>query len=68
MNIVILLVSWDWDFKILVDFLIEQNRFKKILFPNKKFVSSLYKSISIKYKDYIFNIRNKIEYKKRWAS
>jgi hypothetical protein len=29
-------------FKILVDYLIEKNRFLKILFPNKNFASSLY--------------------------
>lgn len=33
----IVLVSGDGDYKILVDFLIEENKFKKILFPNKKF-------------------------------
>lgn len=64
----ILLISWDWDFKILVDFLIKQNKFKKILFPNKKFVSSLYKSVRLEFKDYLINIKQKIEYKKRWAS
>jgi len=64
----IVLVSWDWDFKILVNFLIEQNKFKKILFPSKKFTSSLYKSLSIKYKSYIIDAKKKIEYKKRWAS
>lgn len=42
----IVLVSGDGDYKMLVDFLIEQDRFEKILFPNKKFSSSLYKSIS----------------------
>ncbi len=64
----ILLVSWDWDFKILVDFLIEQNRFLKILFPNKKFTSSLYRPINIIYKDFLINLKQKIEYKKRRAS
>ncbi len=29
----IVLVSWDWDFKILVDYLIKKNRLEKILFP-----------------------------------
>jgi len=64
----ILLVSWDWDFKILVDYLIKKDRFLKILFPNKKFTSSMYKSIKIQYKDYIFNLKSKIQYKKREAS
>ena len=64
----ILLISWDWDFKILVDYLIKKERFEKILFPNKKFTSSLYKSTNIKFKDYLTNIKSKIEYKKREAS
>jgi len=38
----IILVSWDWDYIKLVKYLIKKNRFKKILFPNKKY-SSLYK-------------------------
>jgi len=41
----ILLVSGDGDYKMLVDFLIEENKFERILFPNKKFASSLYKSL-----------------------
>jgi uncharacterized LabA/DUF88 family protein len=59
----IVLVSGDGDYKMLVDFLIEENRFEKILFPNKKFASSLYKEIGAKYFDNLGNqdIRNKIE-------
>lgn len=45
----VVLVSGDGDYKMLVDFLIEKDRFKKILFPNRRFSSSLYKSISAKY-------------------
>jgi len=63
----IVLVSGDWDFKILVDFLIEQNRFKKILFPSKKYASSLYKDLTRNYFDFIINIKTKIEYKKKGA-
>jgi uncharacterized LabA/DUF88 family protein len=47
----IVLVSGDGDYKILVDFLIEENRFKKILFPNAKFASSLYKKIGSEFCD-----------------
>ncbi len=57
----ILLVSWDGDFKILVDYLIKKERFLKILFPNKKYASSLYKELGRKYFDYISNIKLKIE-------
>ena len=41
----IVLVSGDGDYKMLVYFLTEEDKFEKILFPNKKFVSSLYKKI-----------------------
>jgi len=54
----IVLVSGDGDYKMLVDFLIEENKFKKILFPNKKFASSLYKKITRVYYDYLVNIKH----------
>lgn len=47
----IILVSGDGDYRMLVDFLIEEDRFEKILFPNKQFASSLYKRITRKYFD-----------------
>jgi uncharacterized LabA/DUF88 family protein len=59
----IVLVSGDGDYRMLVDFLIEENRFKKVLFPNKKFASSLYKKITRIYFDYLVNIKHKIELK-----
>jgi len=46
----IVLVSGDGDYKMLVDFLIEENRFEKILFPDQKRASSLYKKIDLKYR------------------
>ena len=61
----ILLISGDGDFKILVDYLIQKNRFLKILLPNKKYASSLYREINIEYRDFIINAKEKIEYKKR---
>jgi uncharacterized LabA/DUF88 family protein len=45
----VVLVSGDGDYKLVVDFLIEENRFEKILFPYKKFASSLYKQLSNKF-------------------
>ena len=57
----IVLVSGDGDYKMLVDFLIEENRFKKILFPNKKYASSLYKKITRVFFDYLSNIKQHIE-------
>ena len=44
-----LLVSGDGDFKPLVEFLIQEGRFIKVLFPNGKFASSLYKKIRGRY-------------------
>lgn len=61
----IILVSGDGDYKKVVDYLIKKNRFKKILFPNTKFASSLYKDLGSEYFDYLdtSDIRAKIEYK-----
>ncbi|MBU2416040.1 NYN domain-containing protein, partial [Patescibacteria group bacterium] len=59
----IVLVSGDGDYKMLVDFLIEEKKFEKILFPNKQFASSLYKKITRVYFDYLVNIKHLIEYK-----
>jgi uncharacterized LabA/DUF88 family protein len=61
----ILLVSGDGDYKKLVDYLIKKSMFKKIIFPNRKFASSLYKKLGSEYFDYLGNvsIKEKIEYK-----
>lgn len=59
----IILVSGDGDYKKLVDYLIFKNKFLKILFPNKKFVSALYKGLSLEYFDYMEHIKKYIEYK-----
>ena len=45
----IVLISGDGDYKMLVDFLIAEERFEKILFPNSAYRSSLYKGISATY-------------------
>ncbi len=60
----ILLVSGDGDYKKLVDFLIKKGVFKKLLFPNKKFASSLYLKLGSEYFDYLESkdVRAKIEY------
>lgn len=59
----IILVSGDGDYKKLVDFLIEENRFEKILFPNRKFASSLYNDLGSEFFDYLENSKNKIKYR-----
>lgn len=56
----VVLVSGDGDYKMLVDFLISQGRFEKILFPNGRRRSSLYKSISRLYFADLYDARNKI--------
>ena len=53
----IILVSGDGDYKSLVDFLIEENKFEKILFPNRVGASSLYKKIARGYLDYLDNFK-----------
>ena len=66
----IILVSGDGDYKLLVDFLIEEDRFGKMLFPNKKFASSLYKKLGSHYFDYLdaSGIKNKIAKQKEKGS
>ncbi len=47
----VILVSGDGDYKLLVDFLIEEKRFAKILFPDRNRASSLYKKLGAPYFD-----------------
>lgn len=60
----IYLVSGDGDYKKMVDYLVKKNLFGKMLFPNTKFASSLYKKLGGEHFDYLDNpsIRSKIEY------
>jgi len=57
----VLLVSGDGDYKQLVDFLIKENRFKKILFPNKRYASSLYRKLHPMYYDSLIIAKDKIK-------
>ncbi len=59
----VILVSGDGDYKKLVDYLIKKGRFKKILFPNKKYSSSLYDELGSECFDYLENIKTHIEKK-----
>lgn len=45
----VVLISGDGDYRMLVDFLIEEGRFEKVLFPNRQYASSLYKKLGRKY-------------------
>lgn len=58
----VVLVSGDGDYKLVVDFLIEEKRFSKILFPDRDRASSLYKKIGATYFDALdmVGVRNKI--------
>ena len=60
----IVLVSGDWDYIKLVDYLIKKLLLKRIFFPNKNH-SSLYKKIGNKYYYYLKDAKKKLEYKKR---
>ncbi len=57
----VLLVSGDGDYKKLVNYLITKGKFEKILFPNKKFASSLYNVFGSERFDYLENIRTYID-------
>lgn len=57
----IVLVSGDGDYKKLVYYLVGKNKFCKILFPNKKFASSLYDALGSEYFDYLENIKTYID-------
>lgn len=61
----VVLVSGDGDYKMVVDFLIEEKRFEKILFPNRKYSSSLYKEIGAPYFAHLDDqgVKNKIEWR-----
>ncbi len=62
----IILVSGDWDYIKPVKYLIEKDKFKRILFPNKRF-SSLYKQLKEKYRMNLwdFRVKEMIKYKKK---
>lgn len=57
----IVLVSGDGDYKKLVSYLISKGKFRKILFPNKRFASSLYKEFGGESFDYLENLRTYIQ-------
>ncbi len=66
----VVLISGDGDYKMMVDYLIEKKVFLKLLAPNLKYSSSLYRNahnMDPQYFDYLDkpSIRNKIWYKKK---
>jgi len=63
----VVLVSGDGDYFKLVDYLIAKKRFVKLLAPSKHAISSLYRRIPDRYRDFLDNtsVQSKIAYKKR---
>lgn len=67
----VVLISNDGDYRQLVDFLIDENKFLKILHPSKAYASSLYKKLGSEYYDFLDrpDIKRRLEKnKKRKAS
>ncbi|GHU09928.1 hypothetical protein FACS189431_8620 [Alphaproteobacteria bacterium] len=62
----VFLISGDGDYYKLVQFLVEENKLGKILFPARKKASSLYRRLAPQFFDYLDNpaIKSKIIYKK----
>ncbi len=58
----VLIVSGDGDYKRLVDYLIEKDRFERILLPTRARASSLYKRMSTKYYAYVEDVAFKFKY------
>lgn len=63
----VVLVSGDGDYYKMVRYLISKDRFKKLLAPNKKSMSSLYRSITPQYSDFLDrpDIQKKIAFRKK---
>jgi uncharacterized LabA/DUF88 family protein len=63
----VLLISGDGDYWRVVDYLIGKKKFAKLLAPNKKSISSLYKRIPDSFRDFLdsSHIKSKIEYKNK---
>ncbi len=62
------LVTGDGDFFCLVDYLIKQNKFEKLLVPNQKKYSALLKSIPSENLAFVSDLESKISFKKKKTS
>ena len=62
----VVLVSGDGDYFKMVRYLVNKNRFRKLLSPNRHSTSSLYRVYTPKYVDFLDNegIKRKISYNK----
>jgi uncharacterized LabA/DUF88 family protein len=63
----VFIVSGDGDYKKMVDYLVKKRKFGKMLFPNRQFASSLYKSLGSEFYDYLENadVKAKISYQRK---
>lgn len=66
----VILISNDGDYRQLVDYLIENDKFLKILHPSKQYASSLYKKLGAEYYDYLdrADIKSRLVRNKRKVS
>jgi len=66
----IILVSGDGDYFRMVQYLIEKDKFERLLAPNEERMSSLYRTLEPKYYAFLNRetTRNKIEYKNAGSS
>lgn len=64
----ILIVSGDGDYKKMIDYLIKKGKFLKILFPNQKKASSLYKPLTSHFYSSMDGLKSKLMYKKERAT
>ena len=58
------IITGDGDFYCLIDYLSKQNKLLKLMIPNQKHYSSLFRKFRAEV-DFMNNLRNKLEYKKR---
>jgi uncharacterized LabA/DUF88 family protein len=58
------LVSGDGDFHCLIVYLIQQEKFAKLLVPNQKKYSALLKKLPSEYLGFVSDLQSKLEYKK----
>jgi uncharacterized LabA/DUF88 family protein len=65
----VVLVSGDGDYYKMVQYLIGKDKFARLLAPNEKYMSSLYKTFEPKYYAFLNrpDVKNKIEYQKNKA-
>lgn len=63
----IILVSGDGDYFKMVQYLVEKDKFERLLAPNEKYMSSLYKTLEPRYYAFLnrIEVKQKIELQKR---